>query len=125
MFGAVECSLAGAVSFNGPMRPCHSNNVNLCEPYEFAVNGVGHAYDVNHAERTYSTATCEVGHELGVMWLQGGHPVTQSLPSALARVGVSSIAGPHAMVPGAPRWIAARLSPFGEGLAWSCRSGSS
>ena len=63
-------------------RPCHSNNVNLCEPYEFAVNGAGHAYDVNHAERTYSTATCE-----------GGYPVMQSLPAAMARVGVSSIAG--------------------------------
>eukprot|EP00913_Durusdinium_trenchii_P033130 g31018.t2 len=60
--------------------PCNSNNGNLCEPYEFALHGKGHAYDVNHAENTYYTAACE-----------DGHPVKHPMPSALARVGVSSV----------------------------------
>jgi len=60
--------------------PCNSNNGNLCEPYDFALHGEGHAYDVNHAEDTYYTAACEAGH-----------PVKHSISTAMARVGISTL----------------------------------
>eukprot|EP00435_Cladocopium_sp_Y103_P010788 s3559_g2.t2 len=60
--------------------PCNSNNGNLCEPYDFALHGEGHAYDVNHAEDNYYTAACEAGQ-----------PVKHTTSTAAERVGISTL----------------------------------
>lgn len=58
--------------------PCTSNNGNLCEPYEFATHGEGHAYDFNN-DNNYYSAACE-----------GGEPVQHTMSSAVAMAGVTA-----------------------------------
>eukprot|EP00930_Biecheleria_cincta_P021635 TRINITY_DN1597_c0_g1_i4.p1 TRINITY_DN1597_c0_g1~~TRINITY_DN1597_c0_g1_i4.p1 ORF type:complete len:3086 (-),score=717.12 TRINITY_DN1597_c0_g1_i4:161-9034(-) len=59
---------------------CNENTNNLCEPYEFAVNGEGHAYNINTAKFLYETAAC-----------QDGKPVSHTLPSAETDFGIETV----------------------------------
>ncbi|CAJ1423632.1 unnamed protein product [Effrenium voratum] len=38
---------------------CHSNNANLCEPYDFVMNGAGQAFSYNLGYNTYMVAECQ------------------------------------------------------------------
>eukprot|EP00434_Breviolum_minutum_P040228 symbB.v1.2.035742.t1/scaffold4886.1/size33457/2 len=50
---------------------CHTGSSNKCEPYDFAVNGEGHAFDTFHAVGTYKMASCEAG-QVAVHFLNSG-----------------------------------------------------
>lgn len=50
---------------------CHTASTNKCEPYDFAVNGEGHAFDTFHAVGTYKMASCEAG-AVAVHFLNSG-----------------------------------------------------
>ncbi|CAK9064941.1 unnamed protein product [Durusdinium trenchii] len=57
---------------------CHSSSTNKCEPYDFAVNGEGHAFNTFHAVGTYKMAACE-----------GGSPAVHFLNSGFSEHGTS------------------------------------
>eukprot|EP00440_Ansanella_granifera_P064374 gb/GFBE01069792.1/.p1 GENE.gb/GFBE01069792.1/~~gb/GFBE01069792.1/.p1 ORF type:complete len:2508 (+),score=606.03 gb/GFBE01069792.1/:1-7524(+) len=58
---------------------CHSNNDNLCEPYDFTVNGQGHAFGSFYAELTYQVGSCDAG----------GNAVTKNLPDSTVQAGTA------------------------------------
>eukprot|EP00931_Biecheleriopsis_adriatica_P029353 TRINITY_DN1743_c0_g1_i1.p1 TRINITY_DN1743_c0_g1~~TRINITY_DN1743_c0_g1_i1.p1 ORF type:complete len:2698 (+),score=678.60 TRINITY_DN1743_c0_g1_i1:54-8147(+) len=44
---------------------CHTNNLNKCEPYDFAINGQGHAFNTFHSQGTFQVASCQDGKPAG------------------------------------------------------------
>lgn len=57
---------------------CESARNNLCEPYDYIINGGGHAFLAFHAIGNYMVAGCE-----------DGHPVSHTVPDAVADSGMT------------------------------------
>ncbi|CAE8671921.1 unnamed protein product, partial [Polarella glacialis] len=55
---------------------CVVGSDSVCEPYDYVVNGAGHAFSNFHAQATYMVARCEQGH-----------PMSHSEPDAIAAKG--------------------------------------
>ena len=45
------------VWFGGSL--CHTSNTTMCEPFDYAMNGEGHAFTYFHAKNSYVIAGCK------------------------------------------------------------------